>query len=210
MINVIIAEDHPLMRDGVKKAFEDEADIVLAEEAENGSQLLSTLEKEQPDLLIMDLDMPGKSGIDLLKHIKEQYPQISVLILSVHSAKRYAVRAIKAGAMGYLNKKRVPSELVDAVRKIVYQNIKYLPPEVGEQLARSVDTTTRPLHKELSDREFEVLCKIAKGMNVKRIAQELSLSANSIYTYRSRIKEKMGLQSNVEISHYVLEHHLID
>jgi DNA-binding NarL/FixJ family response regulator len=210
MINVIIADDHPLMRDGVKKAFEDEADIALVNEAENGNQLLAILEKEQPDLLIMDLDMPGKSGINLLKDIKQQYPQISVLVLSVHSAGRYAVRAVKAGAMGYLNKKHVSSELVDAVRKIVYQNIRYLPPEVGEQLARSVDKSNSPLHKTLSDREFEVLCKIAKGMNVKSIAKELSLSANSIYTYRNRIKEKMGLQSNVEISHYAMEHHLID
>jgi DNA-binding NarL/FixJ family response regulator len=210
MINVIIAEDHPLVRAGVKKTFRDEADIALVNEAQNGNQLLTILEKEHPDLLILDLDMPGKSGIALLKHIKQKYPRMPVLILSMHPAKRYAVRALKAGAMGYLNKKHVLSELVDAVRKIVSQKRRYIPPEVGELLAEGVDTLDTFPHKTLSDREFEVFCKIAKGINMKSIAKELSLSVETVYTYRRRIKEKMSLKSNIEIAHYAMEHHLID
>jgi DNA-binding NarL/FixJ family response regulator len=210
MTNVIIADDHPLMRGGVKKAFSDEPDIAVVNEAQNGSELLAILKNVKPDILIMDLDMPGKSGIDLLKHIKQIYPRIPVLILSVHPAEHYAVRALKAGAMGYLNKKHVETELLEAVRKIIYQKRRYIPPDVGEQLALQVDTSHIIPHKNLSDREYEVLCKLAKGMNVKSIAGELSLSIYTIYTYRGRIKEKMGLKSNVEITRYAMEHDLID
>jgi DNA-binding NarL/FixJ family response regulator len=210
MTNVIIADDHPLMRGGIKRAFSDEPDIALINEAQDGSELLAILKNVKPDILVMDLDMPGKDGIGLLKHIKQLYPRIPVLILSVHAAEHYAVRVLKAGAMGYLNKKHVESELLDAVRKIIYQKRRYISPDVGEQLALQADTLNTPLHETLSDREFEVFCKLAEGMNVKGIANELSLSADTVYTYRGRVKEKMGLKTNVEIARYAMEHQLVD
>lgn len=211
MINVVIADDHPLMREGIKKVINSTIDLKVIGEAEDGNELLDILEEENPNILVLDITMPGRSGLKLLKHINSLYPNLPVLILSIHSEERFAVRALKAGAYGYLTKASISEELIKAIRKITTEKRKYITAEVGEQLAAQVDVNRDNLvHEALSDREFEVLCMIAKGMKVTDIAQELSLNPQTIHTYRTRIKEKMNLSSNVEMTRYAIENDLIE
>jgi len=167
------------------------------------------LAEEMPDILILDLTMPGKSGLDILKDIKIIYPDLSVLILSIHPEERFAVRCIKAGAAGYLCKSGIVNELTRAVRRIALENRKYITPKVAEQLVFQVNNEGRPIHASLSDREFEVLCMIADGKDVQEIAKKLSLSPHTVHTYRSRIKEKLNLSTNVEMTRYALQNGLI-
>ncbi len=211
MIKVVIADDHPFIREGINKVVNSKTDLKVIGEAEDGDELLDILEEKKPDILVLDITMPGKSGLELLKQINTSYPHLPVLILSIHSEERYAIRALKAGAYGYLTKTSISDELIKAIRKITTEKRKYITSEVAEQLASQVDVNkNNPMHEELSDREFQVLCMIAKGMKVTGIADELSLSPQTIHTYRSRIKEKMNLDSNVEMTKYAIEHNLIE
>lgn len=211
MVNVVIADDHPFVREGIKKVVNSKTDMEVVGEAENGDELMDILEEKKPDILVLDITMPGRSGLDLLKHLNKLYPDLPVLILSIHSEERYAIRALKAGAYGYLTKTSISEELLKAIRKITTEKRKYITSGVAEQLASQVDVNKDdPLHEELSDREFQVLCMIAKGMKVTDIAEELSLSPQTIHTYRTRIKEKMNLNSNVEMTRYAIEHNLIE
>jgi len=211
MVKVVIADDHPFIREGVKKVVNSKTDLEVIGEAENGNELLDILEEKEPNIVILDITMPGKSGLELLKQINSLYPDLPVLILSIHSEERFAVRALKAGAYGYLTKTSISEELIKAIRKITTEKRKYITPEVGEQLASQVDANKdNPLHEALSDREFQVLCMIAKGMKVTDIAQELSLSPQTIHTYRTRIKEKLNTSSNVEMTRYAIENNLIE
>ncbi|MFH5830937.1 response regulator [Halalkalibaculum sp. DA3122] len=211
MVKVVIADDHPLIREGIKKVVDSKTDLTVVGEAEDGDELLDILEEKTPNILVLDITMPGKSGLDLLKHINKLYPQLPVLILSIHSEERFAIRALKAGAYGYLTKTSISDELIKAIRKITTEKRRYITPEVAEQLASQIDIGKDNLmHEELSDREFQVLCMIARGMKVTAIAEELSLSPQTIHTYRSRIKDKMNLSSNVEMTRYAIEHNLIE
>lgn len=210
MIEVTIADDHPLMLEGIKKILQNEIDIEVSGEASDGNELLSLLNKSLPDIAIMDITMPGKSGLDLIKDIHAYYPELPILILSIHPAERFAVRALKAGANGYLCKSSISDELVKAIRRIITQNRRYITDEVAEQLALQIDEDGRPAHETLSDREFEVLCMIAAGDDISTIANQLSLSPHTVHTYRSRIKEKMNLSSNVEMARYAMENDLIN
>lgn len=211
MIKIVIADDHPFVREGIKKVVNSKIDLEIDGEAENGDELLDILKEETPHILVLDITMPGKSGLELLKQINELYPNLPVLILSVHSEERFAIRALKAGAYGYLTKSSISEELIKAIRKITTEKRKYITSEVAEQLASQVDVNNdNHLHEELSDREFQVLCMIASGKKVKGIAQELSLSPQTIHTYRTRIKEKLNLNSNVEMTRYAYENNLID
>jgi len=210
MIEVIITDDHPLIREGLKKTLSGEIDIEVVAEAENANDALSLLHKKQPDLLILDITMPGKSGLELIKDLKNSFPALPILILSIHPEKRFAVRALKAGAYGYLCKSSISEELVKAIRKITQQKRKYITPDAAELLAGQLDGDEEVLHEALSDREFEVLRMIAQGMAISKIADELNLSAHTIHTYRSRIKEKMSLESNVEMTRYAINNRLID
>lgn len=210
MIKVAIADDHPLMLEGVKRVLNREMDIEITGEAEKGNEVLDMLSDDVPDILILDLTMPGKSGLDLLKDLKVIYPELHVLILSIHPEDRFAVRCIKAGADGYLCKSSISNELSKAVRKIIHEKRKYITPEVAEQLASQVSNQGQKPHEALSDREFEVLCLIADGKDVHKIAKKLSLSPHTVHTYRSRIKEKLSLSSNVDMTRYALEHKLIN
>lgn len=212
MIKIFIADDHPLVREGLKKISDQETiDIEVIGEASDGNELLEKLEDVDPDLLILDIAMPGKSGLDVLKEVKEFYPDLPVLMLSIHPEDRFAVRSLKAGAHGYLNKRSISEKLITAIRRIVVHQKKYISQDVAEQLASRVDMSgDKPLHESLSDREFQVMCMIASGKDVNAIAEELSLNVQTVHTYRSRIKEKMGLKSNVEFTRYALEHDLID
>lgn len=208
-IKVAIADDHPLMREGIKKVLNKEMDFDLIAEATKGSEVLGILKKELPDILILDISMPDKSGLELIKDIRAFYINLPILVLSIHPEDRFAVRCIKSGANGYINKSSITDELVKAIKKITREKRKYITPEVAEQLALQVGNSGRPLYESLSDREFEVLCLIAGGKDVQQIAKELSLSPHTIHTYRSRIKEKLNLSSNVELTRYALQNELI-
>ena len=211
MINVVIADDHPLIREGIKKVVNGEMDLKIIGEAGNGGELFTILEEKSPNIVVLDITMPGKSGLELLKEINNLYPNLPVLVLSIHSAERFALRALKAGAYGYLTKTSISDELIKAIRKITKEKRRYITQEVAEQLASQVDVSNNgPLHEKLSDREFEVLCMIASGKEVNGIADELSLSPQTIHTYRKRIKEKMNLSSNVEMTRYAMENNLIE
>lgn len=211
MINVIVADDHPLVREGLKKVVEKGTiDIKIMHEASNGHELLEALKEKRPDIIILDIAMPGRSGLDILKDIKGRYAHIPVLILSMHPEDRFAIRALKSGAAGYLTKSSISDELVKAIRRVV-NGKRYISASVAEKLAQQVDMNSKEsLHETLSDREYQVLCMIASGKKVGDIAKELSLSTQTVHTYRARVKEKMNLKSNVELTRYAIQNNLID
>ncbi len=213
MIKVAIVDDHPLVRDGIVNVFKNsDKDVSVIIQASNAQELLDRLDKQLPDIIILDIGLPKKSGLDLLKEINQQYGDIPVLMLSMHPEERFAVRSLKAGAYGYLNKKIISKKLMEAVNQIVCKGKKYISESVAEQLAIEIngkDKSDLP-HQRLSDREFQVMCMIASGKKIKEIAEELSLSTRTIHTYRSRLMEKMDLGSNVAITRYALSHHLIE
>ena len=210
MIEILIADDHAIVREGVKQIIADTDDMVVAGEAGNGEEVLRKAMKGHFDVVILDITMPGRGGLDVLKQLKIMRPELPVLVLSVHPEEQYAVRVFKAGASGYLTKESAPEELISAVRKIS-RNKKYVSPTLAEKLAFDLrPDTERPLHDALSDREYQVLCMIASGKTVKDIAGQLSLSVKTISTYRSRILEKMKMKNNAELTHYAIKHGLVD
>lgn len=212
MIKVLIADDHPLVREGLKKVVDQSTiDIKVIDEASDAHELMEKLRKTKPNIVVLDITMPGKSGLDVLKEIKKFYPDLPVLILSIHPEDRFAIRSLKAGADGYVNKSSISDQLITAIRKIVTQKKKYISQDVADQLANRVDLNSQePLHESLSDREYQIMTMIASGKDVNEIAEELSLSVQTVHTYRSRIKEKMGLKSNVEFTRYAMQQNLID
>lgn len=209
-IKILIADDHAIVREGLKQIVAEEKDILVAGEAENSGKLMELLENEKWNLIVLDINMPGKSGLEALKDIKRLYPDLPVLILSMFSEDQYGLRAIRAGASGYLKKVSAPTELVTAIRKIVSGG-KYINQSLAEKLAERFGTTYKEiLHDKLSDREYQIMCNIALGKSAEEIAQELSISINTVYTYRNRILEKMSMKSNVELTQYVLQNKLVE
>ncbi len=209
-IKIIIADDHAIVREGLKQIVAEEKDMLVCGEAENASGLMELLNKEQWSIVVLDINMPGKSGLEALKDIKQIYPNLPVLILSMFSEDQYGLRAIKAGASGYLKKVSAPTELVIAIRKIV-SGRKYINASLAEKLAENLGSGNNIfLHDKLSDREYQIMCNIALGKSAEEIAEELSLSINTIYTYRNRIFEKMSMKSNVELTQYAVQNKLID
>lgn len=210
MINVLVADDHALIREGLKKTLSGEPDMAVVGEATNVAELFQQLERLTVSIILLDITMPGESGLDALKELRQKYPHVPVLILSFHPEHRFAVRALKAGAAGYITKQSATEELVQAVRKIVGGG-KYVSAALAEELATELDTENGKLpHETLSDREFQVMRLIAAGKKSSEIAAELAVSVNTINTYRMRIFEKMKMQSNVELSRYAVEHGLIE
>ena len=208
MIKILIADDHAIVREGLKQIVAEESDMKVTGEAGNADEVFEILKTNNFDIAILDINMPGKSGLDLLKDLKIQYPKIPVLILSMYGEEQYGIRALKAGALGYLRKVSAPNELVTAIRKIVSGG-KYISQPLAEKLADAVDDTYNKLpHEILSDREFEVMCKIASGESAEKISDDLSISIHTFYTYRNRIFEKMNMKSNVELTQYVLNNKL--
>jgi len=209
-IKILIADDHAIVREGLKQIVAEEQDMIVLGEAENVEKLMKLLEENSFNIIVLDINMPGKSGLDALKDIKQFYPDLPVLILSMYNEDLYGIRALKAGASGYLKKASAPDELVNAIKKIVGGK-KYISPVLAEKLA---DTLThskgKALHETLSDREYEIMCSIAIGKSAEEIANDLSLSINTIYSYRNRILEKMSMKSNVELTQYVLQNKLIE
>lgn len=209
-IKILIADDHAIVREGLKQIVVEEHDMNVLSEAENAEELMKNLELNSFDIVILDINMPGKSGLDALKDIKHFYPDLPVLILSMYNEDLYGIRALKAGAFGYLKKASAPDELVSAIRKIVAGK-KYISPVLAEKLADNLThSNSESLHEKLSDREYEIMCSIAIGKSAEEIANELSLSINTVYSYRNRILEKMSMKSNVELTQYALQNKLIE
>ena len=210
MIKVLIADDHPLFREGIKRMLSETSDIVVADEASNGQEVLKIVEKNDFDVIMLDISMPGRSGLDIIKQLKCDRPDLHILILSMHSEEEYAERALKAGAAGYLVKKTTPDEVVTAIRK-VSMGKKYVSSSLAERLACQVGKNFEKLsHEILSDREYEVMCMIASGKRIKEIAEELSLSRKTITTHRTHILEKMRLQNNSQLTHYAIQNQLVN
>ena len=210
MIKILIADDHAIVRQGLKQIFEENPDMVVADEASNGQEVLNKVWKNDYDVVLLDISMPGRSGLDILKQLKSQKPGITVLILTMHPEEQYAVRALRAGASGYLTKESLPDELITAVRK-VSRGGKYVSASLAEKLAFDLETDAeKPPHEMLSDREYEVTCMIASGKTVKEIAEELCLSIKTISTYRSRILKKMRMRNNAELIHYAIQEGLVE
>src|SRR3972149_5295254 len=209
MIKILIADDHAIVREGLKQIVAEESDMVVAGEAANSNELFELLGKERWEIVVLDINMPGKSGLEALKEMRTRHPKIPVLILSMYSEDQYGLRAIKAGAAGYLKKVSAPMELVSAIRKIVSGG-RYINPSFAEKLADFIDEDkVKSLHENLSDREYQIMCSIASGKTAEEIADELALSINTVYTYRNRILEKMHLKSNVELTQYAIQNKLI-
>jgi len=209
MIKILIADDHSVVRRGIKQILSEENDIQVLGEASNSDEILEQLYQNEWDILILDLTMPGKNGLDSLIEIKQRKPELKVLILSMHPEEEIAIRALKTGASGYLNKDSMPGELIKAIRKI-YSGGKYISGSLAESIVLSLDKHNyKTPHEELSEREFQVLCLIASGHTLSQIADELSLSVKTISTYRTRILEKMNLKTNVELTHYAIKQKLV-
>jgi DNA-binding NarL/FixJ family response regulator len=210
MTKLLIADDHVLIREGLKKILKEAPDMSVVCEAGDGRELFEGLKKHPVDVVILDISLPGKSGLELLKDIKQDYPQLPVLILSMHPEDRFAVRALKAGAAGYVTKEGAAQELILALRKVI-QGRKYVSPTLAEKLATELDLASdRPPHESLSDREYQVLCLIASGKTVKEISGELFLSVSTVNTYRTRILEKMNMKTDAELIRYAIQNHLVD
>lgn len=212
MINILIADDHAIVRKGLKQIVSEEKDMCVSAEAKDGNELLDLLRngKNKFSIIILDINMPGKNGLEVLKDIKNLYPVIPVLILSMFSEEQYGLRAIKAGADGYLKKVSAPGELVIAIRKIVSGN-KYINEALAAKLAVDVTHRSKPLpHETLSDREYQIMCLIASGKSADEISEELNISIHTVYSYRNRLLEKINLKSNVELTQYVIQNKLID
>jgi two-component system invasion response regulator UvrY len=208
MLKILLADDHAVVRHGVKQILDAAFPQSVFGEAQNGRELLALVRNEKWDIVVLDLTMQGGSGLDVLKQIKHDHPQLPVLILSMYPEEQYAVRAIKAGAAGYLNKEGAPEELVTALQKI-FEGGQYISSSVADELVQHMrQADDRPLHEQLSDREYQVLCMIASGKEVKQISMDLSLSAKTISTYRARLLEKMNMQTNAELTHYAVQNGL--
>jgi two-component system, NarL family, invasion response regulator UvrY len=204
-MRILVADDHAIVRQGLRQILSEAQDIQVVAEATNGHEVAEMIAAANPDVVVLDLTMPGKSGFDTLLDIKRQWPQLPVLILSVHPEDQYAVRTLKAGARGYLTKESAPEQLIAAVRK-VGKGGKYVSASLAEELAAAVGAPKKPApHERLSDKEYEVLCAITTGMSVKDIAQKLGLSVKTISTYRTRILEKMQMKNNAELICYVID-----
>ncbi|MEP7200435.1 MAG: response regulator transcription factor [Chloroflexota bacterium] len=210
MLRILLADDHAVVRQGVKQILVEAFAKAVFGEAQTVPQLLELVHKQKWDIVVLDLTMPNGSGLEALKQIKCDHPQLPVLVLSMHPADQYAVRTLKAGAAGYLNKESAPEELVQALRKIL-DGGKYINAVVAEELVLHVGPAEdQPLYKKLSDREYQVLCLIASGQDVKQISAQLSLSAKTISTYRTRLLEKMGMKTNAELTHYAIQNGLVE
>jgi two-component system invasion response regulator UvrY len=208
VLKILIADDHPVVRRGLKQIIAEIPGAVIADEATNGWEVLSKVRAGDYDVVLLDITMPGMDGIDVLTQLKCEKPRLPILVLSMHPEEQFAVRALRAGASGYLTKESAPDELATAIQK-VSSGRKYVSSSLAEKLASVVQKAEQLPHESLSNREYQVMCQFASGKTVTQIAKELSLSVKTISTYRSRILEKMQMKNNAELIRYALNNHLI-
>jgi len=209
MIRVLIADDHAIVRKGLKQIVADTADVVVAGEAATGHEVLEYVRREECDVVLLDIAMPGKDGLDTLKELKAAKPLLPVLILSMYPEEQYAVRLLKAGASGYLTKESAPEELVAAIRKVSRKG-KYISASLGEKLAFLLDSGgDQPPHQRLSDREYQVMLLMAGGKTATDVAEAMCLSVKTISTYRARALRKMGMRNNAEFAFYAMKEGLL-
>ncbi|HMK59793.1 MAG TPA: response regulator transcription factor [Dissulfurispiraceae bacterium] len=209
MIRVLIADDHKIVREGIKQILSRVPDIEVAGEAGTGQEALEKIWANHYDVVILDISLPGRNGLEILKQIRTQMPKLPVLILSMFPEEQYAIRVFRAGASGYLTKESDRDEIVQAVRWIA-EGKKYVTPSLAEKLAAEFEpSSTKALHEQLSDREYHILCLIAQGKSSNDIAEELALSVKTISTHRSRVLEKMSMKSNAELTHYAVQNKLV-
>jgi len=210
MIRLFIADDHPVVREGLKRIVAEQGDFQLEGEATSGHELLARIGDAPVDVLLLDVSMPGPGFLETLRRVREARDDVAVLVLSVHPEDQYALRALRAGASGYLTKDQTPTELANAIRR-VHGGGQYVSAALAEQLAAEMaQGSARPSHESLSDREFQVLRALARGESVKRIAHELKLSPKTVSTYRTRLLAKLGLDSNAELVRYAVRHGLVE
>jgi len=210
MIKILIVDDHAIVREGLNRIIQAEPDIQVAGLAKDGSEVIRLMLENEIDVIVLDISMPGKSGLDLIKDVKQVQPLVKILMLSMYPEERFAMRSIKAGASGYLTKEMAPEEIVNAIRTI-HSGRKYITSALADMIADELQNPSEKVpHELLSDREFEVLCMLAVGKPVVEIAIVLSLSESTVSTYRMRILQKMGLKTNSDLIHYGIEHGLVD
>lgn len=210
MIQILVADDHPIMRDGLRQIVAASGDIVVSAEASNGEEVLAKLKHGNFDVLVLDLSMPGVSGVELIKRVMIERPKQHILILSMHKEELYAVRTLKAGASGYLCKDSASNQLIPAIRKVAGGG-RFVSPEVAERLALEISPRRQAMpHTQFSDREFQIFRMIAAGKSITEIANTLMLSVKTVSTYKTRILEKMHLTNATELIRYALKHGLVD
>ena len=209
MIRILIADDHAVVRKGLIQLLLEKYPTASVGEAGDAEDLIAQVMSQEWDVVICDMNMPGRSGLDALQQIKELSPKLPVLIMSIYPEDQYALRVLKAGASGYLSKESIHDDLIKAIEMVMIGR-KFITPSIAEKLANALDTdSTRPLHEELSNREFDVFKLLTSGKSVSEIATQLSLSSTTVSTYRSRIMAKMNLRSIAELTRYALEHKLV-
>ncbi|MCX5811957.1 MAG: response regulator transcription factor [Proteobacteria bacterium] len=210
MIKILIADDHTIVREGLKQIVAEVPDMEVSDTASDGQEALNKALKNDFDVIILDVSMPIKTGLDVLKELKEKKPGVNILILSIHPEEHYALRVLKAGASGYLTKESAPDELITAIRR-VSQGRKYITLSLAEKLALDIEYPKEKLpHEMLSEREYKVMCMIGSGKSMKEIASELFLSIKTISTYRTRILKKMNLKNNSELIRYVIKNSITE
>ncbi len=210
MIRVMITDDHAIVRQGLKQILNETKDIKVTGEAETGFQALKIVRQHNYDVMLLDISLPDRNGIEILKQVKKDHPHLAVLMLSMHTEHEFAIRALKAGASGYLNKQSAPAQLVTAIRQVA-SGEKYVSPAVAQELANSVNINNdRPLYEQLSDREFQTLCLIADGKTLADISSGMFLSPKTVSVYRARLLEKLNLTNNSELIRYAIKNKLVD
>lgn len=208
MLKILIGDDHAIIRKGLRQILTEEFVPCAIDEASTGREVIYKTNEKNYDILILDISMPERNGIDILQQLKIEQPALPILVLSIHQEEQYAVRVLKSGAAGYLNKASAPEELVAAIQKISGGG-RYISPEVAEHLADRINDPERPLHENLSAREYQVMLLIASGKTLSEISNELVISVKTVSTYRSRLLEKMAMENNAKLTKYVIENGLL-
>lgn len=210
IIRILIVDDHAIVREGLKQILSDDPVLAVKGEAESAAEAIRLTREKQFDLVLLDISLPDRNGLELLEALKKAHPKLNVLMLSMYRETQYAVRAIKSGASGYLNKQSAPDQLISAIKQVVTGR-KYITPSVAEALALEISVGKESLpHESLSNREFQTLCLLASGKPVSAIADKLSLSVKTVSMYRTRLLEKMHLKNNAELTHYAIRHGLVE
>lgn len=210
MIKLLIADDHKIVREGLRVIINRTTDIRVIDEAKNGNEVLGKVEETNYDVILLDISMPGRSGLDILKQLRQEKPHIQVLILSMHSEEEFAVRAMKTGAAGYLVKDTASKDLIEAIRK-VSMGLKYVTPSLAEKLALEIEMGNEtPHHSKLSNREYEVMRMISSGKKNKEIAEEIFVSPKTVSSYKKRILDKMGMKTSAQLTEYAIRNGLIN